>query len=83
MTVLAWIVLGLIAGWIASVVTKTNYSHGLLTDLILGVAGAIVGGLFMNLIGQSGVTGFNLYSALVAIIGAILLIYIGRAITYR
>lgn len=83
MSVIAWIVLGLIAGWIASIVTKTGYRHGLLTDLILGVAGAIVGGLFMNIIGQPGVTGFNLYSGLVAFIGAVILIYIGRAITYR
>lgn len=83
MTLLAWIVLGIAAGWIASVVTKTDYEHGLLTDLILGVAGAIVGGLFMNLLGQPGVTGFNIYSAIVALIGAVLLIYIGRAVATR
>jgi len=80
MTIITYIILGLIAGWLASVVTKTNYSHGLLTDIILGIIGAIVGGFIFNLFGQSGVTGLNIYSAIVAFIGAVVLIYIGRAI---
>jgi len=83
MSIITWVILGLIAGWVASVVTKTDYSHGAITDVILGVAGAVVGGLLFNLFGQTGVTGFNLYSAVVAFIGAVVLIYIGRAVTYR
>ena len=80
MTIITYIILGLIAGWLASVVTKSNHTHGLLTDIILGIVGAIVGGFIFNLFGQPGVTGFNIYSAVVAFIGAVVLIYIGRAI---
>jgi len=83
MSLIEWIVLGLIAGWLASVVTATDYSHGALTDIILGIAGAVVGGLVFNLFGQPGVTGFNLYSAVISFIGAVVLIYIGRAVSYR
>jgi uncharacterized membrane protein YeaQ/YmgE (transglycosylase-associated protein family) len=80
MAIITYLILGLIAGWLASVVTKSNHSHGLITDMILGIIGAIVGGFIFNLFGQPGVTGFNVYSALVAFIGAVVLIYIGRAI---
>lgn len=78
MNFLIWIVFGAIAGWIASMIMKTNASQGTLMDIILGIVGAIVGGLVMNLIGQPGVTGFNLYSMLVAVIGACVVIFIGR-----
>lgn len=82
MGLLLWIIFGGIAGWIASIVMKTDYQHGVITDIILGMAGAVVGGLLMNLFGQAGVTGFNLYSLLVAILGAIVLIWLGRLV-YR
>ena len=78
MNILMWIILGLIAGWIASVVMKTDSSQGTITDIILGIVGAVVGGFIMGLVGQSGVDGFNLRSLLVAVIGAIVVIYVGR-----
>lgn len=78
MNFLLWIVLGLIAGWIASVIMKT--SNGALMDIIFGVIGAVVGGFIMNLFGAPGVTGFNVYSLIVAIIGAVVLIWLGRLI---
>lgn len=78
MDILLWIVLGAIAGWIADMVMKSD--HGLLTDIILGVVGGFVGGFIMNSLGQPGVTGFNVYSLIVAVIGAIVLIFLGRAI---
>lgn len=83
MNILLWIILGAIAGWLASVVMRTNDSQGMLGDVILGVVGAVAGGFLMNLFGQPGVTGFNLYSLLVAMLGSIVFIYIGRALAHR
>lgn len=81
MGILAMMAVGLIAGWLASVVMRTNSSQGVLMDIVLGVVGAVVGGMVMNLFGYAGVTGFNLYSLLVATGGAILLIWLGRLFT--
>jgi uncharacterized membrane protein YeaQ/YmgE (transglycosylase-associated protein family) len=81
MDVLLWIVFGAIAGWIASVIMKTNAEQGLLMDIILGIVGAAVGGFLMNLFGQPGATGFNIYSLVVAVVGAVVLIWIGRALS--
>ncbi len=78
MGIVLWSVLGAIAGWIASVIMKTNTQHGLLIDIVLGTFGALVGGLIMEVCGWPGVTGFNMYSLLVAVLGAIVLIWIGR-----
>ena len=77
MTILVWIIFGALAGWIAS--SLMGSSGGLLWDIVLGIVGAGLGGLVMGLLGQSGVTGFNLYSIVVAIIGAIILIAVSRA----
>lgn len=78
MGILLWIIFGALAGWIASMVMKTDSSQGTVTDILLGVIGAVVGGFLMNMIGQPGVTGFNVYSLLVAVIGASLLIWARR-----
>lgn len=78
MGILLWIIFGALAGWIASIIMKTDSGQGTVSDIIMGIIGAVVGGFIMNLFGQSGVTGFNLYSLAVAIIGAIVVIYIGR-----
>jgi len=80
MGIILWIIFGAIAGWIASVIMKTNSNQGTMTDIVLGVIGAIVGGFLMGLVGQSGVNGFNLYSLGVAVIGASVVIYIGRTL---
>ena len=75
MSIVAWIVLGLIAGFIASkVVNKTG--EDIVLDLGLGIVGAIVGGFVFNQFGAAGVTGFNLYSMLVAVVGAVLVLVI-------
>lgn len=78
MDIIFWLVLGAVSGWIASVVMKTNAQQGMILDIVLGVVGAFVGGFLFSLIGQPGVTGFNIYSFVVAIIGATALIFIGR-----
>ena len=79
MSILAWIVLGLISGFIASkIVNKTG--EGLLLDIVLGIVGAVVGGWLFSMVGHTGVTGLNLYSFLVAIIGAIVVLVVYHAI---
>jgi uncharacterized membrane protein YeaQ/YmgE (transglycosylase-associated protein family) len=79
MSILAWIVLGLISGFIASkIVNKTG--EGFILDLVLGVVGAVVGGWLFNMFGHAGVNGLNLYSFLVAIIGAVVVLVIYHAI---
>jgi uncharacterized membrane protein YeaQ/YmgE (transglycosylase-associated protein family) len=79
MSIIAWLVLGLIAGFIASrIVNKTG--AGIILDIVLGIVGALVGGFLFSLLGTEGVTGFNLYSLLVAVIGAIVVLLIYHAI---
>jgi uncharacterized membrane protein YeaQ/YmgE (transglycosylase-associated protein family) len=83
MSILAWIVLGLIAGWLAGQVMKGG-GYGLLGDIVLGIVGAIVGGFLTGLLlGRDMVTGFNLESIIVAFIGAVVLIAVSRAFTRR
>ena len=82
MSIIAWIVLGLIAGFIAS--KLVNRSGGsLVLDLVLGVVGAFVGGFLFTRFGAAGVTGFNLYSLLVATIGAVVVLFIYHALVGR
>ncbi len=81
MNIILWVIFGAIAGWVASIIMKTNASQGMIMDIVLGVIGAFVGGFVFNLFGANGVTGFNLYSLIVAIIGAAILIGIGRMFT--
>jgi uncharacterized membrane protein YeaQ/YmgE (transglycosylase-associated protein family) len=83
MSILAWIVLGLIAGWLAGQVMKGG-GYGLLGDIVLGIVGAIVGGFLAGLLlGRDMVTGFNVESIIVAFIGALVLIAVSRAFTGR
>ncbi len=82
MSVIAWIILGLIAGWIANrIVYRTG--GGVLTDLVLGIVGALIGGWLFNAFGEPGVTGVNLWSLLVAIAGAVVVLLIYHAIAGR
>jgi uncharacterized membrane protein YeaQ/YmgE (transglycosylase-associated protein family) len=78
MGILLWIVFGALAGWIASIITKTD--NGLLLDIVIGVVGAVIGGWIMNALGTAGTTGFNVYSLLVAILGAVVLLVIVKAV---
>jgi uncharacterized membrane protein YeaQ/YmgE (transglycosylase-associated protein family) len=79
MSVIGWIILGLIAGFIASKIVNKE-GQGFVLDIVLGVIGAIVGGWLFGLIGHVGVTGFNLYSMFVAIIGSIVVLVVYHAI---
>ena len=79
MSFLAWIILGLIAGFIGSKLVNKR-GEGLILDIVLGVVGAIVGGWLFNTFGASGVTGLNLYSLLVAVVGAVVVLVVYHAI---
>lgn len=80
MSLIGWIVFGLITGFVASRVVNKR-SEGCVLNISLGVVGAVVGGLMFNAIGSQGITGFNLYSMFVAIIGAIVVLFIYHAAT--
>jgi len=82
MGIIAWIVLGLIAGWIASKIMHGEGS-GLLMNLVLGVVGAFVGGLLISVVGGVGVTGFNLWSLLVSVLGAVIVLWLSNALRSR
>ena len=79
MGIILWIVFGAIAGWIASIIMKTDAEQGPLLNIVVGIIGAVLGGYLMNSLGQSGVSGFNFYSLLVAILGAVVLLGIVKA----
>jgi uncharacterized membrane protein YeaQ/YmgE (transglycosylase-associated protein family) len=82
MGVISWIILGLLAGWIASkLVNKTG--SGMLMDIGLGVVGAIVGGAIASFLGMSGVTGLNIWSIIVAVVGAVVVLWIYHAVVAR
>ena len=82
MSILAWLVLGLISGFIASkLVNKTG--EGILVDIVLGIVGAVVGGWLFNSIGHAGVTGFNIYSMFVAVVGAVVVLVVYHALFRR
>jgi len=75
-SIVLWIVLGALAGWIASIIMGKNAQMGAIANIVVGIVGALIGGFVMSLFGQSDVTGFNLYSLLVAILGAVILLAI-------
>lgn len=80
MGILAWIVLGLIAGFLASAVMRGG-GFGIIGDIIVGVIGALIGGFLFSALGSTGVTGFNIWSLFVAFVGACVLIAILRAVS--
>lgn len=80
MGIIGWIILGGIAGWLASIIMKTNKEQGLLGNIVVGIIGGLIGGFVFNLIGGEGVNGFNIYSLIVAVIGAIILLAIYKVV---
>ena len=82
MSILAWVVLGLVAGFIASMLVNRR-GGSLVLDLILGVVGAFVGGFLFTRFGHAGVTGLNLYSFMVATLGAVVVLFIYHALAGR
>lgn len=74
MDIVLWIILGAAAGWIASIITGTNAEMGWLSNIVVGIIGAFIGGLVLRLFGTSTSTGFNLSSLLTAVLGAVILL---------
>jgi uncharacterized membrane protein YeaQ/YmgE (transglycosylase-associated protein family) len=74
---LVWIIFGALAGWIASMIMGKNAQMGALANIVVGIVGALIGGFLMtNVFGAQGVTGFNITSLIVAIIGAVVLLFL-------
>ena len=78
MNIIVLLIFGAIVGWLASVVAGSNGRQGLIGDIILGIVGSLVGGWVMSLFGAPGIGGFDLYSIIVGLIGAVIVIYVGR-----
>lgn len=83
MGIIGWIILGGLAGWIASMFVGTNKEQGMLANIIVGIVGGVLGGFVLNLFGIDGVTGFNLWSLAVALVGAIVALWAWRMFTGR
>ncbi len=82
MSIIIWLILGLIAGFIASKIVNKS-GQGLMLDIVLGIVGAVVGGFLFSLIGAAPVTGLNIYSIIVAVIGAVVVLWVYHAVTGR
>lgn len=74
MSILVWIIFGALAGWVGSIIMGTDGQQGLILNIIVGIIGASLGGYIMQYFGKGGVSGFNLYSFVVAIMGAVVLL---------
>ena len=82
MGIIAWLVLGLIAGFIASKIVN-NSGQGVVLDIVLGIIGAFVGGFLFSFFGAAPVTGFNIYSMIVAVVGAVVVLWLYHALVGR
>jgi len=80
MGIIGWIIIGALAGWIASMITGNDKKMGAGLNILVGIVGGIIGGVVMNFLGGYGITGFNLWSLLVATGGAVLLLLIVNAV---
>jgi uncharacterized membrane protein YeaQ/YmgE (transglycosylase-associated protein family) len=80
-SILAWVIVGLIAGLLAKYAVKGEGPGGIIGDIVVGIVGAVIGGWIFNALGYAGATGINLWSILVAFIGAVILLLILRALT--
>jgi len=83
MNFLVWIIFGALAGWIASIIMGKNAKMGAIANIVVGIVGAFIGGYVMDLFGAGGVTGFNFTSLLVAIMGAVVLLFVVGLFTRR
>lgn len=81
--IIGWIILGGLAGWVASLIVGTDRQQGLLANIVVGIIGALLGGFLLGLFGVSGVTGFNLWSFVVALLGAVIALWLWRMFAGR
>lgn len=80
MGIISWIIIGGIAGWLASMITGNNKKMGLGSNILVGIVGGVIGGFIMNIVGSTGMTGFNLWSLVVSFIGSVILLFIMNAL---
>jgi uncharacterized membrane protein YeaQ/YmgE (transglycosylase-associated protein family) len=80
MNIIVWLIFGALAGWVASMLMGTDGRQGIIGNIIVGIVGAFIGGYAMQLIGKTGVDGFNIKSFIVAVIGAVILLFVYKAI---
>jgi uncharacterized membrane protein YeaQ/YmgE (transglycosylase-associated protein family) len=80
MNIILWIIFGAIAGWIASMIMGKDAQMGALANIVVGIVGALLGGFLMNAFGAQGVTGFNLTSMIVAILGSVVLLFLASMV---
>ncbi len=78
--IILWVILGGVAGWIASMIMKTDAEMGAIANIVVGIVGAVLGGFLLNLVGVTGDTGFNFWTLLVAILGAVVLLFVVGAV---
>lgn len=83
MGILAWIILGGLAGWIASMIADTDAQQGIVLNIVVGIIGALIGGFIVELFGGSGITGFNIWSLLVAVAGSLVLLTFVKSFNKR
>ena len=83
MGIVSWIVVGLIAGWLAKMISAGSEPGGLVMTLLIGVVGAIVGGIIANALGYAGTSGINLYSILIATLGAVVFLWLWKTFSRR
>lgn len=81
MGIIGWIVLGGLAGWVASMIAGTNAQQGVLGNIVVGIIGGLLGGFIVSLFGGEGITGFNIWSFIVALLGAVVALWIWKALT--
>lgn len=79
MGIISWIIVGGIAGWLASMITGDNQKMGVGSNILVGIVGGVIGGFVMNLVGGTGMTGFNLWSLVVSFVGSVILLLIINA----
>jgi uncharacterized membrane protein YeaQ/YmgE (transglycosylase-associated protein family) len=82
MSIIGWLILGLIAGWIASKIVNKS-GEGMILDIVLGIVGAFVGGFIFDYLGGAGITGFNLWSLFVSVVGAIIVLVVYHLVVRR
>jgi uncharacterized membrane protein YeaQ/YmgE (transglycosylase-associated protein family) len=80
MGIILWIVFGALVGWVASLIMKTDAQQGAMLNIVVGIVGAVIGGWIMSIFGGGGVTGFNVSSFVVALLGAVVLIFVVKAL---
>lgn len=83
MGILSWIIIGALAGWLASKMMNTDQSMGALANIVVGIVGGVLGGFIMGFFNKSGVQGFSLYSLVVALLGAVVLLAILKAVARK